>query len=211
MIKNLIFDFGGILLDLDFGKCDNAFKRLFNIEFEKRDYTPQFYKIFDDYEQGFYSEDTYLYRLQTLANHAISERNIVDAWNGMLVQIPKHRLDFLVKLRQEYKVYLLSNTNFTHIQWVHKYLKSAYGIIDFETRFFDHVYYSYEVKMRKPNRDIYEHVLMDAGLHGHESLFIDDTMINIETAKSVGIHAAWHNPSLDITQELASYIAHCQG
>ncbi len=211
MIKNLIFDLGGILLDLDFAATDERFKQLFKISFDNRAYPEAFYEVFDGYEQGFFSEASYLYRLQKLAGHPILERDLVDAWNAMLVRLPLHRLEMLEKLRSDYKVYLLSNTNFTHICWLRNYLHREYGIVDFETRYFDHAFYSYEMDKRKPNADIYQAVLEEAGLEGAESIFIDDTMPNIITARECGIHAAWHDPKLEITEMIRGYIKHAEG
>jgi putative hydrolase of the HAD superfamily len=209
MIKNIIFDFGGILLDLDFKKTDDAMKALFHLKFEHRAYPAEFLKIFNDYEQGFFSEGSYFFRLQQLADHLVTERQLLDAWNAMLLNIPQHRLNFLLALRKKYKVYLLSNTNHTHIQWVHRFLKREYNITDFEARYFDHAYYSHDLKMRKPNHDIYQAILSDANINGAESLFIDDIVSNITAAQECGIQTAHHDPNEEIVHKLEEYIRAC--
>lgn len=193
-------------MDLDFKACDDRFKRLFNLNFENRNYPASIEKCFLDYEQGFIEEEIFISELQALSEAPIAKSDLLDSWNAMLVEIPRHRLEFLLELRKSYKVFLLSNTNFTHIHWVHQYLNEIYQIQNFEDSYFDKVYYSHQVKMRKPNYNIYEHVLLDARLKGSESLFVDDTLENIVAAQELGIHAALHKVSEDIVVKLPDYI-----
>jgi putative hydrolase of the HAD superfamily len=206
MLKNIILDFGGILLDLDFKTTDERFKQLYGIDFMERNYPPELEEIFIDYEIGQFDEETFLDRLQAFGRTKIVKKDLLDIWNSMLVRIPGYRLDYLLELRKNYKVFLLSNTNFSHIHWVQKYLKKNLGIDQFEKQFFDKVYYSHEIQMRKPNTDIYEYVLEDAHLVGQQSLFIDDTLENVLAAISAGIHSRQHNTSHDIVDKLPEYI-----
>lgn len=205
-IKNIIFDFGGILLDLDYKATDESLKDLFQIQFDARDYPEPYLRILDDYEMGLFGEGSFMHRLQRTVDHVVTERQILDAWNAMLLGLPKVRLDWVLELRKKYKVYLLSNTNHSHIQYLHRSMLPAIEVTDFEETYFEKVYYSHEVKMRKPNHNIYEHVIRDAALDPSESIFIDDNRDNIKAAQEVGLHAAWHDPQLEIMEELTNYL-----
>lgn len=206
VIKNIIFDFGGILLDLDYKATDESLKDLFQIQFDARDYPEPYLTILDEYEMGLFGEGSFMHRLQRTVDHVVTERQILDAWNAMLLGLPKERLDWVLGLRDNYTVYLLSNTNHSHIQYLHRVMLPHIGVVDFEQTYFEKVYYSHKVKMRKPNHDIYEYVINDAGIDPAESIFIDDNLDNINAAREVGLHAAWHDPKLEIMEQLAGYL-----
>jgi len=206
-IKNLIFDFGGILIDLDWDRYYNNLQALLKIENDSEALKNHYRDLFIQYEVGAFSEGSFMYRLQKGVSHKITEREILDAWNSILDDLPKERLDYVLSLRKDYKVYLLSNTNHSHIQWARADLRRRLEITDFETRYFDHAYYSHDVKMRKPNLDIYHHVLKHAGIDGQESLFIDDTQENVDAAIAAGIHSVRHDPQESIIEKLPLYLS----
>ena len=205
-IKNLIFDFGGILIDLDWDRFHNNLRTLLKVEGGNEALQKHYRELFIQYEVGAFSEGSFMYRLQEGVSHKITEREILDAWNSILVYLPQERLDYLLELRKEYKVYLLSNTNHSHIQWVRQDLRQRSGITDFETRYFDHAYYSHDMKMRKPNLDIYQEVLSDAGIQGQESIFIDDTQENVDAAIAAGMLSVRHDPKDSIIECLPKYL-----
>ncbi len=206
-IDTIIFDFGGILLDLDYTATDAALRRLFRLDFDGRAYPEHYQTILDEYEMGLFSEGSFMHRLQRTVDHVVTEREILDAWNAMLLSIPKARLDWVLTLREHYQVYLLSNTNHTHIQYVHREMLPSIGVAGFEEVYFEKAYYSHDVKMRKPNVNIYEHVIADAGIDPQRALFIDDNHDNIAGARQAGLHAAWHDPQLEIREMLDSYVS----
>ncbi len=204
-IKNIIFDFGGILLDLDYSLSFDKLKELLNIE---GDIPEEVQLILDEYEMGYFSEGSFIHRLQRLTDDVIRERALVDAWNAMLLKVEIHKLDFVKNLRSTYNTYLLSNTNHTHLTYVRQKMMPAVNIEPrvFEMDHFIKAYYSHEVKYRKPNHDIYEHVIADSHLNPSETLFIDDNADNVRGAKEVGLHAVVHDPTLDITEKLQDYL-----
>ena len=204
-IKNIIFDFGGILLDLDYSLSFDRLKKLLNIE---GDIPENVQLILDEYEMGYFSEGSFLHRLQRLTDDIITERALVDAWNAMLLNVQLYKLDFVKDLRSQYKLYLLSNTNHTHLTYVRQKMLPAIDVdpAQFERDHFIKAYYSHEIKYRKPNHDIYEYVLADSHLEPSETLFIDDNPDNVRGAKEVGLHAVVHDPSLDITEKLQDYL-----
>lgn len=181
MIKNIIFDFGDIFINLD--KLA-VFKQMALFGFTEL--TPQLDTLAKDYEMGLMSSERYVVALREIFPEADSER-IISAWNSIILDFPEYRLDFIEKLKREnnYRLFLLSNTNDLHIS----YVKETMGINRYN-RFkacFEQFYLSHEIHMRKPNADIYEYVLAENGLHANETFFIDDTEENTESASLLGI------------------------
>ena len=206
MINTIVFDFGGILINLDSQGAFNNIKTLFKVPLEQA-IPEEIQIILDQYEMGAFSEGSFMHRLQRLRPYIITERQLSDAWNSMLLELPKRRLDYLLELRKKYRILLLSNTNHTHIEWVRKYLKDQYDISNFETTYFDHVIYSHDIKLSKPGTAIYKKVAQDYNLNLKESIFIDDSLANIEGAQMAGWQAVRHNPSDEIIGKLESYLS----
>ena len=205
-IKNIVFDFGGILLDLDYSLSFDRLESLLKI---KGDIPDHVQLILDEYEMGYFSEGAFLHRLQRLTDDIVTERSLVDAWNAMLLDIQVYKLDFVKDLRSSYNTYLLSNTNHTHLAHVRQNMLPAINIEpdSFESDHFVKAYYSHEIKYRKPNHDIYQYVVADSNLDPSETLFIDDNADNVRGAQEVGLHAVVHDPTLDITVKLSDYLS----
>lgn len=208
-IKNIIFDLGNVIIDLDIERTGQYLKHWLgdNYEAKLRDINPDD-DIFIQFEIGKISEDTFFETLRKTVDTPLSIYHLKEAWNAMLLQLPKHRLDMLSQLKEKYNVFLLSNTNKTHVDWVDGYLRTVYGftIQDFDERYFHKPYYSHLIHLRKPHKEIYEYVLNDAQLNAHETLFIDDNAQNIEGAKSLGIHTILHKIGDEITHVMQPFI-----
>ncbi len=205
-IRNLVFDFGNVLLNLDMSATEKQMQALvgdaYNFSAERNAY-PAF---FEEYEVGKISEAEFFAGLQQMQpDKNLSAGDLKAAWNAMLLDIPPARLEMLERLRKKYRVFLLSNTNKTHIDFVMNYLRRTHGITDWDSRFFDKVYYSHLVKMRKPGADIYNFVRADANLKAEETLFIDDNAANIETAAKLGWQTILHDDGRDITKVLQDF------
>jgi putative hydrolase of the HAD superfamily len=208
-IKNIIFDFGNVLFDLDLGKIPEAFQTLCGDRYPVIMDHIQRKRIFELYEIGGISTSEFVETLLELAEKEISDRlitadHITSAWNSIFVGMPRHRFDFLLRLRQHYQVFLLSNINELHERWIAAYMDREHNIHDFEARYFDGVYYSHFIRLRKPDQDIYEYVLADAELMPGETLFFDDLPINVEAARQVGIHGVLHEVGTDIEERCIS-------
>lgn len=181
MIKNIIFDFGDIFINLD--------KQAPLLEMSKlglTQMTPELDNIFKNYEMGLMESDTFINALQSIFNGA-SRAQIIAAWNSIILDFPEERLTFIEQLKKEnrYRLFLLSNTNDLHIEQV----KKSMGLERFK-RFqncFEQFYLSQELKMRKPNSNIYEFVLHENNLVANETLFIDDSKENTLSASKLGI------------------------
>lgn len=184
-IKNLIIDFGGVLIDLDRQRCIENFKRLGlpDVEVVLDIYHQQ--DFFQKYEKGLITSAEFRDVIREKIGKPVTDAQIDDAWNSFLVSIPAAKLDLLLNLRKDYVVYLLSNTNEIHWQWS---CQHAFPYKTFQVEnYFEHIYLSYEMNMAKPDAEIFQKVLDDTGIIPAETLFIDDSAANCRAAEALGI------------------------
>ncbi len=186
MIKNIIFDFGGVLIPLDESKTWAGLEALGASE-ELKDQK----ELFRKYETGKIETRDFLNEMKThFFRKKIFAGDIATAWNAMLyTPLPGEVIDQLRKWRKKYRLFLLSNTNDLHISEI----KKAAGPFDYKmfTSSFEKIYYSYEVNDRKPNASIFEKVLAENELKSEETFYIDDNKKNVKAAEKLGIKA-WH-------------------
>lgn len=180
MIKNIILDFGDIFINLDKPATALAMSK-----YGFKNITPELDAIFKTYEKGLISSQEFLENTQLLFPSA-SIDDLRNAWNAILLDFPEHRLNFIEDLSKEntHRLFLLSNTNDIHINFIKKQMGSRFGRFQ---NSFEVFYLSYEMKMRKPDKEIFEFVLEENHLIPKESLFVDDTKENTETAANLGI------------------------
>lgn len=182
-IKSIIFDLGGVLLNINYNKTVDAFKAIGIPNFEKVFTQFKQNDISDLFEMGKVSGDEF-YK-SVIGNSNITKEQFDKAWNAMLLDFPKIRMEVIKALSKDFNLYLCSNTNAIHykafLSVVNQYEE------DFE-RVFDNVYYSHKVGLRKPNTNIFEHILKENSLLKEETLFLDDSIQHIEGAKAVGIN-----------------------
>ena len=195
-IKVIIFDLGGVILNINYQNTIDSFKRLGakNIDsFYSKKTQPH---IFHLIETGEITAEQFLNDLQKLTdNAAISE--VKDAWNSMLLDLPENRLDLLLSLKRKYKLFLLSNTNTIHITAISNKLGAAQwkGFCNL----FDKMYLSHELGVRKPNIEAFQFILKQQQLNPNEVLFIDDSPQHTEGAKKIGIICCHLKDGKDIT------------
>ncbi|SFN76755.1 putative hydrolase of the HAD superfamily [Chitinophaga sp. YR627] len=185
-IKHIIFDLGGVIINLDYQLTYKAFETLGVKEFTSLYNQFSLNSLFDDLETGKVAPEVFLDEMQKHTAPGTTHQQITDAWNAMLLDFPLRRLQILQQLRQHYGVYLLSNTNEIHMQAFNKILEESRGIPSLAA-FFDKAYYSHQIGLRKPFKESFQLVLDENGLDPAETLFIDDTLPNIEGAKVVGL------------------------
>ncbi|MEZ5055430.1 MAG: HAD family phosphatase [Saprospiraceae bacterium] len=209
-IKNIIFDLGNVIVDLDLDRTNRLFEEMLGADYQAIFRELEELDLFHRFEKGQMSNETFIWTIQhttqKISRRNLSPQEIIRCWNGMLLSIPLERLKFLEALRKDYKVFLYSNTNAIHLQWVYAYLIRNYEIRDFDRRYFDKPYYSHQIHHRKPDTSGYEFLLKDAGLLAEESFFIDDNADNIQGAKDVGILTYHHPIGLEITKVFESEI-----
>ncbi|MCC5946001.1 MAG: HAD family phosphatase [Bernardetiaceae bacterium] len=196
---NVIFDLGGVIINLDYERTVNAFSLLFENNFADFYTQRNQINIFDNFEKGRISADTFRKQLKTYFKKEVPDAAIDYAWNAMLLRVPEERITLLRKLGQKKRIFLLSNTNIIHKEAFDKIIKRNNGL-DSLVELFEATYYSHLIGMRKPDAEIFEHVLNSHELKAEETLFIDDSIQHIETAERLGIAAYHLTKDKDITQ-----------
>ena len=185
-IKNLLIDFGGVLIDLNRRRCLEHFRQLGmpDVEGLLNDYRQE--GFFQLHEKGLISDNDFRGRIRQAASRPLTDEAIDEAWNSFLDGIPAYKLDFLLELRNRYNVCLLSNTNAIHWDYAcaHDFARDGHRVEDY----FDRIYLSYQMKMAKPDAEIFQAVLDDTRWTPEETLFIDDAEANCHAAQSLGIH-----------------------
>jgi glucose-1-phosphatase len=204
-VKNIIFDLGNVLLDIDIPATERALHHLFGENAEKALKKCHADNIFNLYETGKMGEKAFFQHIRAASEKNITDAQIKKAWNAMLLDFTPARLERLAQLKKKYNLYLLSNTNTTHLVWFRHLLKEKYGIPDFETRFFVKAYYSHKIKLRKPTAEIYEYVVKDAALNPAETLFIDDNADNIAAAQQAGWQTILHPIGAEVVVALKDF------
>ncbi len=187
MIKNIIFDFGDVFINLDKQATYREIAKLGVTEVNE-----QMMQVYYKYEMGLMSTDEFVSVFHD--EFSIAKKDLIDAWNAILLDFPLHRLQFLKELSasKKYRLFLLSNTNDLHISWI----KNEWGeklYAEFK-ECYEQFYLSHEINLRKPNTNIYEFVLNENDLKAEETYFIDDTKENTDAANSLGIHVWNINP-----------------
>jgi putative hydrolase of the HAD superfamily len=185
-VKNIIFDLGGVIINIDYRLVLESFSRLSQkspaLILQQIKDTGILFK----YDTGEYTDAMFRQAMNQILGASLTDSQVDEAWNAMLLDIPQDRIDLLLSLRKQYKLYLFSNTNNIHIQAVNHILKHSTGIEQLDN-LFDKIYYSFLINHRKPAASSFAFVLQDSGLLPEETLFIDDRLDNIMGAKQLGI------------------------
>ncbi|MDX2443168.1 MAG: HAD family phosphatase [Bacteroidales bacterium] len=184
VIQNIIFDLGGVFLDLDVNKTIQAFVSLgFTEKMLNHDQNNK--KVFWQFEVGKITPEEFRKGICDLLEKEIPDDEIDNAWNAMILGFKEEEIQLLLDLKSKYRTFLLSNTNIMHEKIYSDMLDSLMGIK--MTDLFEKVYYSHEVGMGKPDPEIFSVVINDNGLNPEETLYIDDTEQHIESAKNLGV------------------------
>ena len=201
-IQHIIFDLGGVLLNLDYGATERAFEALGVENFGALYGQLQQTTLFDDLETGRITKAEFIKAMQDAAPQlSLTEEQIVTAWNAMLLDFPLRRLQILQQLRLYYDLFLLSNTNEIHEEAFNAILMQGHSIPAMGA-FFDRIYFSHRVGMRKPDKDIFERILEENEIKPEHTLFIDDSPQHIETAKALGIQTIYLEKGMTIEEHI---------
>ena len=202
MIKNIVFDLGGVFVGLNRVQCLDNFRKIGFLDFDNtlNEYHQGGY--FLDYEKGTISSEEFRTFIQRGVDHPLADDEIDYALASFLENIPKYKIELLLSLRERgYSIYLLSNSNEICIREVKSFF-AGYGL-DFDT-FFDKRFLSYEMKMVKPDPEIFVKVLEEARIDAEETLFVDDYRPNIESASAIGFKTLLYDVKDNLAEKIDS-------
>ena len=195
-VQAIVFDLGNVLLDLDNRFYGQGWPDGINAsDHESFEQWVASEDLWLKFETGRISTDQFLDKLT--ARLGLSPKRVIDYWNKILIGIQPRRLELLEKLRQRYNLYVLSNTNAIHIEWVRQHVHDL-QVPDFEQRYFRQVFYSYELGCVKPDAAIYQKSQSAIGLSPKHLLFIDDKPENVSAARAAGWQAVYLPPDQDV-------------
>jgi putative hydrolase of the HAD superfamily len=186
MIKNIIFDMGGVIVDIHREEAIRQFKAIGVADADRQIDSNNHKGLCLDFENGAIDAETFRRQLSGQAEKDIPMDEVVRAWKSIISKPPVFKLEYILELREKYRVYLLSNNNPILMDWARTCDFSDAGLPI--AHYFDKMYISYEMKCTKPGRLIYEKMIRDSGINPSESLFIEDGIRNIQTAKEFGFH-----------------------
>lgn len=184
-IHNIIFDLGGVIINLNQKKTFDAFKKHFGSNYAQVEAALAKKNVLNLFETGNISVDEFILFFLNF-NPLTDANNIKKIWNSMLLDIPSERIKLIKKLALNYNLYLLSNTNQIHLDFINHYLHNKYGITSINSMF-KKAYFSHEVGLRKPNPQLFKLVLTENELNPAATLFIDDSIEHIDSAQQLGI------------------------
>jgi glucose-1-phosphatase len=196
-IKNIIFDLGGVIMDIDVKQTMNAFSALGlkNIhEYFGHGFAASF---FSDHEAGKISDDAFLSEIKKLLNSEVSQGDLIEAWNALLLRFPPERIALLKEIRSRYRLFLYSNTNAIHYKKFSEiYRHSFHGELE---DLFEKAYFSHDLGHRKPDLGGYQQIIRENQLDPKLTLFVDDALMNVEGAIKAGLKGLYLPPGLFIT------------
>jgi len=184
-IKNIIFDFGGVILDID---PELTFNEFVNLGFKSPEalLKPEFMEdIAAKFERGILTPEVFRNKLREFLAIDATDQQIDDAWNALLFDIPGDRIEVIKQVKKHYTTLLLSNSNEIHYELFVRDLQLRFGYREFDD-LFHKAYFSFDLHLSKPNPEIFEFVINQHELNPAETLFIDDREDNIEAAQQLG-------------------------
>jgi putative hydrolase of the HAD superfamily len=203
-IRNIIFDLGGVLLNIAPKKTIEAFGKLGMEQLVGDKGLSYDHDIFYQMEQGLITSDEFRQGVLDLLPNSASFQEIDDAWTAMLLDFPTIRVELVKNLRKDFKIYLFSNTNAIHVEKFHSIFRNQHG---FEvSTLFDKDFYSNEIGYRKPSSESYQEIIRLSGVNPEETLFIDDSLPNVESAVASGLKGFWLEPGQKVEEIFQEYV-----
>lgn len=188
MIKNIIFDLGGVIYDIRYENIPEAFARMGAGNLMEIYSKAKQTDFIDRYEEGLMSSDEFCEEIRRISEVPLTDEQIKEAWNAILIDVPSTRVDFLLKLKEHYNLYLFSNTNQFNYDCFTAHLNQKYGFDFFDT-IFKAAYFSHILHIRKPKAEGFQKIMQEQQLNPAETLFIDDSPQHIEGARRCGLQA----------------------
>ena len=206
-IKNIIFDLGGVILNIDIKRTENALRELGINDLSQYLKQSRMISFFKEYEAGKIDDAAFIGAIQSLSEKPMAEEAVINAWNALLLDFPQERLDLLQALKKKYRLFLLSNTNAIHHKQFQQqlYLQTGYYLEDI----FEKTYYSHTIGLCKPDVAAFQWVINENKLNPVETLFVDDTEANMAGAKEAGLeffHIVPGTTILDIEWQIKDHL-----
>ena len=202
-IKNIIFDLGGVLLNLDPQKTLQEFEKLGHVSLVETNPWNFQHDIFYKFERGLISVGEFHAGIKEILGNGATNEQIDYAWTAMLLDIPKVRVDLVLNLKKKFNTYLFSNTNAIHVPKIQSDFFKAHGI-KFPS-LFEKEFYSNEIHVRKPDTESFLKVIELSGVNPEETLFVDDFEENIKGAKTTGLQILWLQPGMTIEEIFSDF------
>ncbi len=184
-LKNVVLDLGGVLYDIDPEKTFEELSNLFEPELSKSEIIDGIPDVVHAMETGRWTDEYFICRIKEKCKPEVTEDDIINAWNKILIKFPEERISMVKNLASRYRLFLLSNTNSIHIRHFEDLFIQNNGFSMHDL--FEKIYYSSEIGMRKPDIEAFRHVLIDSGLKASETIMIDDRLDNCLGAESAGM------------------------
>ncbi|WP_300727704.1 HAD family phosphatase [uncultured Bacteroides sp.] len=195
-VRNIVFDWGGVLIDLDFEGCMTAFEEAGVTNIRQLVSVSKGSGIFSEYEQGLISTPQFRAKIRELAGIGFSDAEIDRMWDSILLSIPEEKLRLLTELSKRYHLFLLSNTNELH--WLSA-SERVFRLDGFDVKqCFEGIFLSFRMNLSKPDPEIFRRAMRDAGLIPEETLFVDDAEVNCRAAASTGMQVLHYVPDTDL-------------
>lgn len=190
LIKNIIFDFGGVIYNIDFSKAKKAFAKIGVHHFDQLYSQAIQNHLFEKLEMDLISPHEFRDEIRKLAELELSDEKIDAAWNSLLIGFDERRLELLNELKRNYRIFLFSNTNRIHYSFFLKQFQALTNYKSFDGLFVKS-FFSFDIKKRKPDLDSYQHLISTMQIDPSETLFVDDSVQNLKPAAKLGIKC-WH-------------------
>ena len=201
-IKNIIFDLGGVILDIDENIIYQELEKL-GFKASELSHSKEFMEILSKFDTGIYTAPTFRKKIKALLGlEKMTDQKFDSLWNAMLLDIPRERIEAIEKVKKHYKIFLMSNSNEIHYDLYVRDLQLRFGYNEFD-ELFNKSYFSFAEHLEKPDPRFFELILDHEGLLPEETLFIDDSANNIKAAKALGIHT-YHISKDELVRKLFS-------
>ncbi|MCB2207270.1 MAG: HAD family phosphatase [Bacteroidetes bacterium] len=185
-IKTIIFDFGGVILDIDPQITIKEFQKMGFKDVAKTKSKEFIEDIIRKFERGIYTPEVFRKKLRAFLELDVSDQKLDDAWNALIYDIPAERIEILEQVKKNYQMLLLSNSNEIHYDLYVRDLQLRFGYREFD-ELFDKAYFSFDMHLSKPDPEVYEFIINQHNLKPSQTLFIDDNEENIAAASKLGL------------------------
>ncbi len=194
-VKNIIFDLGGVILNIDYKGPAKKLQKFKINNFENKYSKVKQERIFDELEKGLISPEQFRDGLRDYFQMNLSDAQVDEVWNAVILDFPPQNIELLLELKEKYNTYLLSNTNIIHYEYYSQMLAQNFNGLSWHD-LFNKCFFSFEMNARKPEALIFQKVIDGTGINPHDTLFVDDLKENIQTAQKCHIKTFWLNSGM---------------